>query len=95
MVRCCSMAWRASEALRRGARKGRPAVQETSHSGVPYVVSKAAIFLTYYSGLRHPEPRHAPALKPTHKAGRCGGRALRVKCFIYFSSAKGNKNHLI
>ena len=78
------------EVVRRSARKGRPAVEETSHSGVHYVASKAAIPLTY-SSLWQPEPRNATALKQTHEACRRGGESSvrNVKC----SSASKNRDN--
>lgn len=45
--------------------------------------------------LAHPEAGHAPALKAPLKRAGGAGRALRAKCIIYFSFAKGSKNHLI
>jgi len=67
------------EALRQANeedKKNRPAVAETSHSGVHCFASKAAIPLTYYLGLWQQLPRNATALKPTHKAGRRGGESI-------------------
>lgn len=72
MVRCCSGAWRASEAASRGVRKNHPGTAEISHFGGHCIASESAISLTN-PDLWQAEPRHAPACKSTYEAGWRGG----------------------
>lgn len=90
MVRCCSRAWRASEATSRGVRKNHPGTAEISHFGGHCIASESAISLTY-SGLWQPEPRKETALKQTHEACRRGGESSvrNGKC----SSASKNRDN--
>ena len=57
---------------------------EIRHFGIHCIDSEAAISLTY-SGLWQPEPRNAPAGKPTHEAGRrVGESTARWRGNYYF-----------